>query len=85
LIRGDWAGAAQIWARRGSLWTRAEALAYGDRDATVEALRIADGMGATRVAQRWRSDLRRRRQQPPELRISHFPQRCRIRRGHRVP
>jgi DNA-binding SARP family transcriptional activator/tetratricopeptide (TPR) repeat protein len=64
LIRGDWAGAAAIWARRGSLWTRAEALACGDRDATVEALRIADGMGATRVAQRWRADLRGRGLQP---------------------
>jgi hypothetical protein len=64
LIRGDWAAAAAIWAQRGSLWTRAEALAYGDGDAAVEALRIADGMGATRVAQRWRADLRGRRRLP---------------------
>jgi DNA-binding CsgD family transcriptional regulator len=60
LIRGDWAAAAAMFAARGSTWTRAEALVSGDDDAVAEALRIADGMGAARVAQHWRGELRRR-------------------------
>ena len=70
LIGGDWAAAATIWARRGSLWTRAEALICGDDDAVAEALRIADEMGASRVAQRWRADLHRR-----GLRVPRGPRR----------
>lgn len=60
LIDGDWAGAAAVWAQRGCVWTRAEALVCGDDDAVAEALGIADALGATRVARRWRAELRRR-------------------------
>jgi hypothetical protein len=55
LIRGDWAGAAAIWAERGSTWTLAEALIHGDAGAMAEALRIAEAMGGARVARSWRA------------------------------
>ena len=58
LIRGDWAAAAAIWAA--GRVDPGRGLICGDADAAAEALRIADGMGAVRVAQRWRADLRRR-------------------------
>ncbi|MBO4274306.1 helix-turn-helix transcriptional regulator [Microbispora triticiradicis] len=57
---GDWAGAAAEWARRGAAYARVEALAGGDRDAAAEALRVLDGLGATRVADRVRAELRGR-------------------------
>ena len=55
LLGGDWAGAAAIWAKRGSTWTRAEALSCGDAAAVAEALRVVESMGGHAVAGRWRS------------------------------
>ncbi|HWM59066.1 MAG TPA: BTAD domain-containing putative transcriptional regulator [Pseudonocardia sp.] len=60
LISGDWRAAAAIWASRGSVWSRAEALICGDAEAAAEALRTADALGATRVAQAWRAGVGRR-------------------------
>ncbi|ETK35529.1 LuxR family transcriptional regulator [Microbispora sp. ATCC PTA-5024] len=57
---GDWAGAAEEWARRGAPYMRAEALAGGDRAAAAEALRVLGELGATRTAERLRGELRRR-------------------------
>lgn len=60
LINGDWAGAAKAWQDLGAQWARAETLVQGDETAAAEALRIADGLGATQVARRWRAELRDR-------------------------
>ncbi|MFF4779087.1 AAA family ATPase [Microtetraspora fusca] len=60
MIDGDWAGAAAEWARRGAAYMRVEALAGGDQGAAAEALRVLDELGATRVAERLRAQLRRR-------------------------
>ena len=49
MIDGDWAGAAAAWADLAAPYLRAEALAHGDRAAAVEALRLLDGLGATRA------------------------------------
>ncbi|TQM01840.1 BTAD domain-containing putative transcriptional regulator [Pseudonocardia kunmingensis] len=54
LVDGDWAGAAAIWADRGCVWTRAEALACGDAEAVAEAVALAESLGAAPVARRWR-------------------------------
>jgi DNA-binding CsgD family transcriptional regulator len=60
LMDGDWAGAAAAWATRGRGYARLEGLSMGDRPAVGEALRILSELGAVRVAQRLRADLRRR-------------------------
>jgi DNA-binding CsgD family transcriptional regulator/tetratricopeptide (TPR) repeat protein len=60
LIEGDWRGAAAAWARRGCPYARAEALSHGDGDATAEALRTYDRLGAVRPAARLRATLRER-------------------------
>jgi DNA-binding CsgD family transcriptional regulator len=60
MIRGDWAGAAAQWDRRGGGYPRAEALSGGDQAAAGAALRILDELGASRAAQRLRAELRRR-------------------------
>jgi DNA-binding CsgD family transcriptional regulator/tetratricopeptide (TPR) repeat protein len=60
MIHGDWQRAADEWARRGGTYLRAEALAAGDERAAGEALRILDGLGATRAADFLRAELRRR-------------------------
>jgi DNA-binding CsgD family transcriptional regulator/tetratricopeptide (TPR) repeat protein len=60
MIRGDWAAAAAEWAARGATYLRIEALALGDEASGAEALRLLDGLGATRAAGHVRADLRRR-------------------------
>jgi DNA-binding CsgD family transcriptional regulator/tetratricopeptide (TPR) repeat protein len=60
LIDGDWRAAAAEWDARGCPYARAEALSHGDAPATAEALRIYDGLGATRSARRLRAGLRAR-------------------------
>jgi DNA-binding CsgD family transcriptional regulator/tetratricopeptide (TPR) repeat protein len=60
MIEGDWAAAAAEWERRGATYLRAEALAAGDEAAAGEALRILDGLGATRAAEFHRGELRKR-------------------------
>jgi DNA-binding CsgD family transcriptional regulator/tetratricopeptide (TPR) repeat protein len=60
MIDGDWAAAAEAWAERGATYLRIEALAAGDRASGAEALRLLDGLGATRAAAYVRAALRRR-------------------------
>ena len=60
MIDGEWERAAAEWAARGATYLRAEALAAGDEAAAGEALRILDGLGASRVADFLRAELRRR-------------------------
>ena len=60
MINGDWAAAAAEWAARGATFLRIEALAAGDETAGAEALRLLDGLGATRAAAYVRAQLRRR-------------------------
>jgi DNA-binding CsgD family transcriptional regulator/tetratricopeptide (TPR) repeat protein len=60
MIEGDWRRAADEWGRRGGVLLRAEALSLGDEAAAGEALRILDGLEATRAADFLRAELRRR-------------------------
>ena len=60
LIDGDWAAAAAEWEARGAVYLRIEALAAGDQASGAEALRLLDGLGATRAAAHVRASLRRR-------------------------
>jgi DNA-binding CsgD family transcriptional regulator len=60
MIEGEWEKAAQEWSRRGATYLWTEALALGDEAAASEALRVLDGLGATRAAQHLRAELRRR-------------------------
>jgi DNA-binding NarL/FixJ family response regulator len=60
MIDGDWQRSSAEWARRGATYLRAEALAAGDDPAAGEALRILDGLGATRAADFLRAELRKR-------------------------
>jgi DNA-binding CsgD family transcriptional regulator/tetratricopeptide (TPR) repeat protein len=60
MMRGDWSAAAAEWAARGAGYLRMEALAAGDEASGAEALRLLDGLGATRAAGHVRSELRRR-------------------------
>ena len=71
MIRGDWAAAAAEWAARGATYLRIDALAAGDAASGVGALRLLDGLGATRAAGHLRAQLRKRG-------FSHLP------RGPRV-
>jgi DNA-binding CsgD family transcriptional regulator len=60
MIEGDWAAAAAEWERRGATYLQAEALAAGDEAAAGKALRILDGLGATRAAEFHRAEMRKR-------------------------
>ncbi|HEX5201151.1 MAG TPA: AAA family ATPase, partial [Actinoplanes sp.] len=60
MIAGEWRAAADEWAKLGCPYLRAEALSGGDADATTEALRIFDRLGAVRPARRLRAALRER-------------------------
>ena len=60
LIRGDWAGAAREWQRRGCAYQRVEALSHGDGAAVAEALAGLDRLGASASARRLRTLLRER-------------------------
>lgn len=71
LIDGDWRGAAAEWERRGSRYARAEVMICGDAQAATEALRFATSLGATKVVDRWRDELRHR-----GLRITRGPGRA---------
>jgi DNA-binding CsgD family transcriptional regulator len=58
-VRGHWRAAADVWARLGCPYERADALADGDGDAMEEALAIFVALGASPAADRVRRDLRR--------------------------
>ncbi|WP_127504153.1 ATP-binding protein [Actinoplanes solisilvae] len=60
VIDGDWRGAAASWAELGCLYQSANCLAHGDAEATTEALRVFDRLGAVVPARRLRADLRER-------------------------
>jgi DNA-binding CsgD family transcriptional regulator/tetratricopeptide (TPR) repeat protein len=60
MIDGEWERAGAEWASRGATYLRAGALAAGNERAAGEALRILDGLGATRAAAFLRSELRKR-------------------------
>ena len=60
MIDGDWSAAAAEWAARGATYLRIDALAAGDQPAGTEALRLLDGLGATRAASHVRAALRGR-------------------------
>jgi DNA-binding CsgD family transcriptional regulator/tetratricopeptide (TPR) repeat protein len=60
LMAGRWADAAAAWQQLGDHYRGVQALMFGDRDAVVKALRMLDRVGATRVAERLRADLRLR-------------------------
>ena len=60
-ISGDWRGAARAWAELGCRYEQATVLAWhGDADAQLEALAIADGLGAGALASLVRRQLRAR-------------------------
>ena len=58
LFAGDWRAAAAAWDELGFPYERALALAEGDDEATIKALHLLDGLGATAAAQRIRRRLR---------------------------
>ncbi len=60
MMRGEWAAAAAEWAARGATYLRIEALASGDEASGAEALRLLDGLAASRAASYVRAQLRRR-------------------------
>ncbi|GGM55299.1 AAA family ATPase [Dactylosporangium sucinum] len=60
MIDGDWRNAAAEWDRRGGWLLETEALAGGDEEAALVALRRYDELGAVRVAEHLRAELRRR-------------------------
>jgi DNA-binding CsgD family transcriptional regulator/tetratricopeptide (TPR) repeat protein/type II secretory pathway predicted ATPase ExeA len=60
MIDGLWSEAAAQWASRGGTYLQAEALALGDEAAATAALRLLNQLGATRVADGLRAQLRKR-------------------------
>ena len=58
LLAGDWQAAASAWQALGCPYEQAQALAHGDDDACLQALRLLDGLGASQAAQRLRRQLR---------------------------
>jgi DNA-binding CsgD family transcriptional regulator len=71
LMTGEWRVAASAWATMGCPYEQAEALAHGDEEATAQALRLLDRLGAAKAAQRLRRELR----QKGSLRIPRGPSR----------
>jgi hypothetical protein len=71
LAAGQWRAAASAWQAMGCPYEQAEALALGDEEASVRALRLLDGLGASQAARRLRHQLRRR----GRLRIPRGPSR----------
>jgi DNA-binding CsgD family transcriptional regulator len=59
-IAGDWRGAAEAWRAIGCPYEEADALADGDDEARLAALRMFDDLGAAPAAARLRSELRAR-------------------------
>ncbi len=60
MIEGRWAEAAAEWERRDGRYLQAAALAAGDEAAALAALATYQRLGAVRLAEAIRSDLRRR-------------------------
>jgi DNA-binding CsgD family transcriptional regulator len=58
LRQGDWAGAAKAWAGIGAPYQQALALAEGDDEARLEALRLFTELGAEPAAAKLRKELR---------------------------
>ncbi|HYY80543.1 MAG TPA: AAA family ATPase [Actinomycetes bacterium] len=58
LLAGDWRAAAGAWEALGCPYEQAQALAHGDEQACLRALRLLDGLGAGQAAQRLRRQLR---------------------------
>lgn len=54
---GDWADSAHFWEARGIPYELGVALSRGDESARLRAVEILDGLGATPLASRVRSDL----------------------------
>jgi DNA-binding CsgD family transcriptional regulator len=71
LAAGNWRAAAGVWETLGCPYEQAEALSHGDEEACVGALRLLDGLGASRTARRLRHQLRQR----GRLRIPRGPSR----------
>jgi hypothetical protein len=67
LLAGDWRAAADAWQALGCPYERAQALAHGDNQASLEALRLLDGLGARQAAQRVRRPLGAGIPQRPEV------------------
>jgi hypothetical protein len=57
LLAGGWRAAADAWQALGCPYERAQALAHGDHQAGLEALRLLDGLGAAQAVQRVRRQL----------------------------
>ena len=57
-IAGRWRDAADAWKKRGCPYEAARALAEGDTEAKLEALRIFDNLGARPASERVRQSLR---------------------------
>jgi DNA-binding CsgD family transcriptional regulator len=72
LLAGEWRAAAAAWEALGCPYEQANALADGDREACVEALRLLDGLGAGQAARRLRRQLRAK----GALRIPRGPSRA---------
>ena len=72
LLAGDWQAAASAWRALCCPYEQAQALAHGDDEACLEALRLLDGLGASQAAQRLRRQLRAR----GSLRIPRGPSRA---------
>ena len=66
-ITGDWRAAAEAWAELGCPYEQAHALAEGDSEAQITALKIFDRLGARPAADR----LRLRLQQAGVIKIAH--------------
>jgi DNA-binding CsgD family transcriptional regulator len=72
LLAGDWQAAAGAWRALGCPYEQAQALALGDDEACLEALRLLDGLGASQAALRLRRQLRAR----GALRVPRGPSRA---------
>jgi tetratricopeptide (TPR) repeat protein/type II secretory pathway predicted ATPase ExeA len=72
LLAGDWQAAAGAWWALGCPYEQAQALAHGDDESCLQALRLLDGLGAGQAAQRLRRQLRAR----GVLRIPRGPSRA---------
>ena len=60
VIDGDWRGAAEALQERSMPYERALVLTHGDDAAVIEAITVLDALGATPVANRYRTELKAR-------------------------
>lgn len=58
VVDGDWRAAATAFEELSMPYERAMVLTHGDDAAVIEAITVLDGLGATNVANRYRSELR---------------------------